>query len=186
MIKVKTVGVDQAIRRLSEAGKKIDPVLRGALNSTATKARSERYVSKFKGAFKGPVTRRSIRIKRARRGAMNARIIPSGSGILVPNYQTWGYDQLTPTRGRIWVRGPNGRKIAAGFVNPSSSGRLPWMTKSTKRTKVRTYEYRRDIQLALGPSAAYWFGQLTTSQTVRWVNAYLQQEFAKRMRKELG
>ena len=186
MMKVRAVGVEQATRRLTEAGKKIDPVLRGALNTTATKARTERYVSKFKGAFRGPIVRRSIRIKRARRGVMNARVIPSGSGILVTHYQTWGYDPISATRGRIWVRGPNGRKVAAGFVNPSSSGRLPWMTKSTKRKGLTTYQYRRDIQLALGPSAAYWFGQLNTNQTIRWVNAYLQQEFAKRMRKELS
>jgi hypothetical protein len=38
----------------------------------------------------------------------------------------------------------------------------------------------------MGPSTAYWFKQLADAGTVRWTNAFLQQEFESRIRKELA
>lgn len=183
---VRVVGVEQAMQRLAEVGRKVDPVLRGALNTTATKTRTERYVKGLTGSIKAVRVRRALKIKRANSRYMNARIIPSSAGILVLNYQTWGFDQIDATRGRIWVSGVNGRKVAAGFVNPSSAQKLPLSTRSSKTRGAKAYNYKRALQLAQGPSAAYWFKQLTDSQTINWVNAYLQQEFAKRLRKELS
>ena len=40
-VKLKLNGVEQAMRQLQDAGKKIDPVLRGVLNTTATKTRAD-------------------------------------------------------------------------------------------------------------------------------------------------
>lgn len=185
-IRVELHGVELAKARLAQVGRNIDPALRGALNTTGTKARTERYVKPMSGAVKPQRLRRALKLKRARRGRMDSRIIPSSSGILVVNYRTWGYEEITPTRARIWVRGPNGRKIAAGFVNPSSSHKLPWATRSNKTKGAKTYTYKRALQLAQGPSAAYWFKQLSGADTVRWVNAYLLREFERRISIEIA
>ena len=184
-VKLKLTGMDQAMRQLQAAGKKVDPILRGALNTTATKTRSDRYVAGLKGTLKGARVRSALKVKRANSRRMNSRIIPSSSGILLLNYQSWGYDPIDATRARLWVRAPNGRKVAAGFVNPSSVGKLPWNTRS-KMGRGSNEAAWRARRLAMGPSAAYWFKKLTTNQTIRWVNAYLQQEFTRRMRKELS
>ena len=185
-IKVRLIGLEQAQARLAAQQKKIDPVLRGALNTTATKSRAERYVKPLAKTIAPKRTRAAMKIKRARRGMMNSRVIPSGASVPVIDYKTWGYDVIDATRARIWVRGPNGRKTAAGFVNPSSKHKLPLQTRSSKTVGAKTYEYKRLLQIAGGLSVAYWFRDLTTAQTVRWVNAYLHGEFNKRMIKELN
>lgn len=181
---VQFVGGELARRQLAEQGKKIDPVLRGSLNSTATKTRTERYINPMRGAIKPVRLRAAMKVKRANTRRLNSRIIPSSSGITLLNYNTWGYDAIDATRARLWVRGPTGRKVAAGFINPSSAQRLPWDTRSkrARQAPAMAWAHRR---LAIGPSAAYWFKNLTDTQTIRWVNTYLQQEFARRMRKEL-
>lgn len=133
-----------------------------------------------------------MKIKRANTKRLNARVIPSSSGVLVLNYKTWGFDPINETRAVIWVRGVNGKKVAAGFVNPSSKGKLPWATRSTKRTtsrsgKARNYRYEWDQRrLAMGPSVAYWFRQLSGAATINWTNAFLQQEFERRIRREIA
>lgn len=185
-VTIQVMGLKQAQRQLEGLGKKVDPVLRGALNTTATKTRSERFVKPLTQTIRPQRVRAALKVKRARRGRMDARIIPSSSGVLVANYRTWGFDVIDATRARIWVRGPRGRKIAAGFVNPSSSQKLPLSTRSSKTTaRGKTYAYKRALQLARGPSTAYWFKQLATTQTIKWTSDYLQAEFAKRLQKEI-
>lgn len=185
-LSVRAVGVPQAQARLGAIGADVTPVLRGALNTTATKGRTERYVKPMARSIKAQRLRSALKIKRANSRLLNARIIPSSSGILVVNYRGWGFDKIDATRGRLWVTGPSGRKIAAGFVNPSSAQRLPLSTRSSKTKGAKTYAYKRPLQLAQGPSAAYWFKQLTDSQSIRWFNAFLQQEFEKRIRREIA
>lgn len=182
---VRLVGVDMAKARLAEQGRRVDPVIRGSLNTTATQTRTQRYIRPMSRTIAGPRLRRALRVKRANSRRMDARIIPSSSGVIVVNYRSWGFDVLSPTRARIWVQGPSGKKVAAGFVNPASTNKLPLATRSRKHVGSRTYNYRRALQLAQGPSAAYWFKQLTGDQTVRWVNAFLQQEFERRIRREI-
>ena len=185
-VTVKVLGLKEAERQLQAQAKKVDPVLRGALNTTATKTRTERFVKPLTQTIRPQRVRAALKVKRARRGRMDARIIPSSSGVLVVNYRTWGFEVIDATRARIWVRGPRGRKIAAGFVNPSSSQKLPLSTRSSKTTaRGKTYAYRRALQLARGPSTAYWFKQLATTQTIKWTSDYLQAEFAKRLQKEI-
>ena len=190
-MQIKVIGLEHAMRQLEQASKKVDPVLRGALNSTATKSRAQRYVKPLYGTFKSSVLgsrlegadlRGKITVKRAKKGRMNSRLIPSSSGVRVDDYRRWFFEQITPTRGRIYVYGLRGKKVAAGFVNPSSIRQAALSTRNGKKTPAG----RPRLGPAIGPSAAYWFKQLTTNQTIRWVNAYLQQEFAKRMRKELS
>lgn len=183
-ISVRLEGLPMARARLDEIGKRVDPVMRGALNTTATRSRRERYVKPMGRSLKSRRLNSALKIKRANTRNMNARIIPSSSAILVLNYRTWGYDVLTPTRARIWVLSPSGKKTAAGFVNPASAQKLPWSTRSKKSTGKRDYVYR-GWKTAMGPSAAYWFKQLTDSGTVRWVNTFLAQEFERRIRQEI-
>lgn len=185
-LKVQLKGLKEAQRKLERAGKRVDPVLRGALNTTATKTRAERYVKPLRASIQPKRVRGAMRIKRARRGMMNSRIIPSSAGIPVIHYRSWGFDAIDRTRARIWVRGPGAKKMAAGFLNPSSSNKLPLSTRSSKSAKKgKTYEYGRRLQLAQAPSIAFWFKQLSGSQTRDWVSAYLQKEFIKRMQNEM-
>ena len=193
-VTIRVMGLKQAQKQLEAQAKKVDPVLRGALNSTATKGRTERYVKPMRKLFKSSVLgarlgnadlRGKITIKRARRGRMNSRIIPSSSGVRVDDYRRWVFEVLTPTRARIHVYGLRGRKVAAGFVNPASSRQAPLRTKSSKTTaRGKTRTYKKALSAAIGPSAAYWFKQLTTQQTIRWHSDFLQQDFARRFEKE--
>lgn len=195
-VSVKFVGRELAQARLAAIGRKLDPVLRGALNTAATKGRTERYVKPMSKLLKSSVLgsrlgnadlRGRLTVKRARRGRMNSRIIPSSSGVRVDDYRRWVFEVLAPTRARIYVYGLRGRKVAAGFVNPASSRQAPLSTRSSKTTaRGKTYAYSKALSAAIGPSTAYWFKQLSGSDTVRWVNIFLQQEFEKRMRKEIA
>lgn len=194
-VTIKVLGLKQAQKQLDAQAKKVDPVLRGALNSTATKGRTERYIKPMSKLFKSSVlgarlgnadVRGKLTIKRARRGRMNSRIIPSGSGVRVDDYRRWVFEVLGPTRARLYIYGLRGRKIAAGFVNPASSRQAPLSTRSSKTTaRGKTYAYKKALSAALGPSTAYWFKQLTTTQTIKWTADFLQEEFAKRLQKEI-
>ena len=187
---VRLVGRELAQARLAAIGRSVEPVARGAVNTTATRSRAERYVKPLAGTIDAPRLRRALRVKRANSRRMDARIIPSSSGVLVVNYRQWGFDVIDATRARIWVAGPNGKKIAAGFVNPSSRQRMPLSTRSGKTVQKaggqRTYAYQRALQLAQGPSVAYWFRQFTDAGTIRWTNIFLQQEFERRIRREIA
>lgn len=183
-VNVKLEGVDAAKLKLALMRKRIEPVLRGALNTTATKTRTERFVKPLNKTLAGKRVRAGMKVKRARRGLMNSRIIPSSAGIPVVMYKNWGMsDPISPTRARIWVAGPNGHKTAAGFINPASAGKLPLATRS-QRGKYR-YDYE-NLQLAHGPSLAYWFKDLAGPATIAWANQFLKEEFERRAQKELN
>jgi hypothetical protein len=187
MLSVRVVGLEHAQARLAEVGRKVDPVLRGALNTTAAKARAVRFVKPMAKSIGGKRLRAALKVKRANTRRLESRIIPSSSGIPVLEYAAWGVEPIDKTRARVWVRGPQGQKVAAGFVNPAGRGQKPLSTRSSKTTaKGKTYAYQRAVGPALGPSAAYWFKQLSGTDSINWVNAFLQQEFSKRMRKELA
>lgn len=183
-VNVRLEGADQARHRLAAINRNVVPVMRGALNTTATATRRERYVKPMGQSIKRKRLNAAMKIKRANTRHLNARIIPSSSGLLVLNYSRWGYDVLSPTRARIWVTGPHGRKVAAGFVNPASGKKFPWSTRSKKTKGSKTYVYH-DWKTAMGPSAAYWFKLLTDGATIRWTNTFLAQEFERRIRQEI-
>jgi len=192
---VRMVGTEFARARLAQINRQVDPVLRGALNTTATKARSERYVKRMGSVFKSSILgarlggsdlRGKLTIKRARKGRMNSRIIPSSSGIRVDDYRRWLFEWLSPTRARVYVMGLRGKKLAAGFVNPASIGQKPMATRGDKRAGGKNYRRNIKLQTAMGPSMAYWFQQLTGSETIRWTNVFLRQEFERRVRREIA
>jgi len=140
---------------------------------------------------------KKIIIKRvnALKGRFDARLIPSSAGVYVTEYRRWGYQAIDATRARILVGSFKGHKVAAGFVNPSSFARQPLATRSsvTRHVKKRggrfTYNYGAGpggLMPAMGPSVAWFFKRLTNVTTVRWVNRRLEQEFQRRMRRELS
>jgi hypothetical protein len=193
-LRASLIGGELAKARLAAVGRQIEPVVRGTLNSTATQARSKLYVAPMLGAFGNRrFLNKSMVVKRANTRRMNARVIPSSSGVGVTSYKSWSFEPIDATRARIFVIGPNGRKMAAGFVNPSSRGKFPLATRSQRaRTsrkfapQITSYRYGWRPGEALGPSIAFWFKQLTTSNSIRWVNTFLQQEFERRIRREIA
>lgn len=184
-VSVSAFGFEAARKSLRDSGRKIEPVLRGTLNTTATKTRAERFVKPLRSTIKGKRLRPALKVKRANTRRMESRIIPSSSGIPITQYAKWGYDPIDATRARIWVMGPGGKKIAAGFVNPSSAGRKPLISRTSRRGRSNTYTYKKKLQEAIAPSAAYWFKQLAGRPTITWTNAFLQKEFKRRIEIEL-
>lgn len=197
-IQVSLHGLEMAKARLAEVSRKVEPVARGALNTTATKVRAERYVKPLMGSMgRRAWLNAKIKVKRANSRRFESRLIPSSSGVDVSNYKSWGYDTISPTRARIWVRGPRGQKVAAGFVNPRGDLRRPLSTRSERARNlkrpgrnrsphVRSYRYEMGLTNAMAPSVAFWFKQLTSTQTIRWTNTFLQQEFERRIKREVA
>lgn len=194
-VSIKISGLEMARARLAEVNRQVEPALRGALNTAATKARTERYVKRMRGVFKtsrlgarlgNADVRGKMTIKRARRGRMNSRLIPSSSGVRVDDYNRWFFEWITPTRARVFVIGLRGRRLAAGFVNPASIGQKPLSARGDKRAGAKHYRRNLKLQAAMGPSMAYWFKQMTDGQTIRWTNIVLQQEFERRIKREIA
>lgn len=191
-------GFKEAQQQLASLGRKIEPVLRGALDNTAVEARKRRYTPIISQMFKGKAfVNKRIVIKRVnlKRGRIDARLIPSSAGVYVTEYRKWGYQSIDSTRARILVGSFKGHKIAAGFVNPSSLGRQPWRTRSERARNLKkppkfdnrkSYRYGvGGLDHALGPSVAFYFKRLTNVATLKYINQHLQAEFQRRLRKEL-
>lgn len=181
-------GIDAAIRELERKQKRVTPIVRGALNATATKTRTERFVKPLSRYLVAKNTRQAIRLRRADRRELAARLVPSGKSVPVANYKQWGFENAGhPTRARIWVMGPDGRKTAAGFVNPASAHQLPLATWYNRLSKGQvTRHSRQNLQPAPGLSVAYWFRRLMTVPTLVWTRDYVQKELMRRMEKELN
>ncbi|CDF82647.1 hypothetical protein PKB_1282 [Pseudomonas knackmussii B13] len=193
-------GVELARAQLAEIGREVEPDLRLALNTTVRRGRKELYVPALLRFF--PSRRflnRSMVIKLAGTRRLNARIIPSSSGVPVKDRKGWSFGggrSGIPTRKQIFVPDINGTKLAAGFVNPRGAKQAPLATHSSKarvlkkppRTPGSHYRYSWGGKPydALGPSVAYYFKRITTAQAVRVVNAMAQQEFVRRVRARLA
>ncbi|MCY1360867.1 hypothetical protein D9M69_475130 [compost metagenome] len=183
---------------MESQGKKVEPVLRGTLDSTATETRKRKYTPAIAPMFRnrGWVNKRLV-IKRVNtlKARFDARIIPSSAGVYVTEYRRWGYQPINATRARILVGSFRGSKVAAGFVNPASFARQPLATRSsvTRNVKKRggsfTYTYgagtQSGVMPAMGPSVAYFFKRLTSVTLIRWVNRYAEAEFQRRYRRAL-
>lgn len=188
-------GFDAAKAQLESLGRKVAPVLRGALDSTVMDVRKRRYTPHIAKMFKGSSwVNKRITVKRVnmRKGRFDARLIASGSGVPVTEYKKWGYQAITATRARILVGSFKGHKVAAGFVNPASFARRPLasqrsVTRSVKKRGGQfTYNYDKGTMIsAMGPSVAYYFKRLTSVTTIKYASQKAQSEFARRLRKEL-
>jgi hypothetical protein len=172
-------GVNGAMQTLRDAGKRVDPVVRGTLNSTATLARNKQYLPKLSRIYpQKAFLRQRLVVKRAGLKRTDARVIASSSGVALEHFADWIAYRLSATRARLYVRTLTGRRVAAGFINPSSKNQKPLRTRGFNGANGR-----KTFKPALGPSVASVFKQLTNAQLLRWVNAYMQQEFSRRYNK---
>ena len=188
--------VQQARQDLAKLNRRVEPVIRGTLNTTVTNTRKAEVMPDLSRIIAGgrrELNRRLI-IKRAGSKRTNARLIPSSSGVEVEQYKRWGFGAVDPTRGVIWVQGVTGRKIAAGFVNPKGSKRAPLRTHSSRAARVaklggamRDYRYSTaKPEAALGPSVAYWFHILMTGSRLRRIQNFMLAEFDRRLAAEIA
>ncbi len=109
-----------------------------------------------------------IRLNLATTNNPEASIVPSSAGIPARCFRHRA-DSVNGSKvsARVLVDWWRGEKVAAGFINPSSSRKLPLATRSVRERKVHAktklpnirqyrYEYRVPED-ALGPSAAALF-----------------------------
>ncbi|MDU4255578.1 hypothetical protein [Pseudomonas sp.] len=192
-VRVQMVGVEQARRRLAEIGRSVEPDLRGGLNSAVRRGRKELYLPDLLRLFPSSrMLNRAMALKLAGTRRLNARIIPSSSGVRVRDRKGWQRGMGTtsgPTRSQIYVPDLTGRKLAAGFVNPEGRQKSPLATHSRRGGgSGRSYRYgRSEVPVdALGPSVAYYFRRLSNVQRVRLIGAIAQQEFERRVRMRLA
>lgn len=197
-MQVTMAGTELARARLAEIGREVEPDLRLALNGTARWGRKELYVPdllRFFGSRR--FLNKAMVIKLAGTRRLNARIIPSSSGVVVKERKGWRWaGAQAPTRAQIFVPDIGGMKLAAGFVNPHGKRKAPLATYSSKarvlkkpsRVSATRYRYTWGGRAydALGPSVAYYFKRLTGPARVRMINARLQQEFERRVNKRLA
>jgi hypothetical protein len=165
------------------------------LNTSARSARKGLYVKDLVSLFPNRSwLNQKMKVKLAGTRRLNARIIPSGAGNNVDERKGWGWEPVpnSKTRARLFVPDFGGRKIAAGFLNPSSYMPGPLRTRRSKTAsrKDGTTKTYTDVlatpERAIGPSVAYYFKKLTTPQRIRMINAMLQQEFERRVRAALA
>jgi hypothetical protein len=71
MVTLNVAGLEHARARLAAAGKQIGPVLRGALNTTAAKARAERFVKPMANSISGKRLRAALKVSGRTPGALS-------------------------------------------------------------------------------------------------------------------
>ena len=116
-----------------------------------------------------------IALRRASTNLPAARIVPSSHGIPARCYKHRA-DPVdgSGTRARIMVDWIEGEKVAAGFINPASTRRLPLATRSVRERNlkgrpklnphIKEYRYNYVVpQNAMGPSAAALFRVVDTA-----------------------
>ena len=137
-----------------------------------------------------------IRLDLANNMQAEARIVPSSKGIPARNYRHRAVAVGgSKVRGRVLVDWLQGEKIAPGFINLSSSRKLPLATRSVQERNIaastrspgRT-QYRYDYQIpkdASGPSPAALFREAVTDATREQAAERLAFEFNLELDKEL-
>lgn len=110
-----------------------------------------------------------ISLRQASTGLPVARIVPSSHGIPARCYRHRAEPvDSSGVRARILVDWIEGEKVAAGFINPASTRRLPLATRSVRERNlkkpakhnphIKQYRYNYVVpQDAMGPSAAALF-----------------------------
>lgn len=133
-----------------------------------------------------------ISIRQATNKTPMASIIPSARGIPARSYRHRA-DPVDGSglRARILVAWWRGEKVAAGFINPASTRRLPLATRSVatrQRANGQQRSYRYDYQVprnAMGPSAAALFQVAVNDSVMGKVEDRLALEFNHELDKEL-
>lgn len=177
----------------------IDPKLyqRMQINSINRTARWAKRVLMVEPFSKATGVRRVIfsdrlKLRTATNNTPFASITPSSSGIPARSYKHRA-DPIngSKVRARIFVAWWRGEKIAAGFINPSSTRKLPLATRSVAERSSRsgrTKTYRYDYKVprgAQGPSAAALFQVAVDDSVMTQVDDRLAFEFNNDLDKEL-
>jgi hypothetical protein len=167
------------------------------INSVNRTARWARRVLMVEPFSKATGVRRAIfndrlTLRQATNNTPVASITPSSRGIPARSYKHRG-DPINGSklRARVLVAWWRGEKVAAGFINPSSSRKLPLATRSVaQRTsragKAKTYQYNYEVpRTAQGPSAAALFQVAVDDSVMQQVDERLGIEFNIDLDKEL-
>lgn len=158
-IQIDMKGLAETVEIFKALPKEAERARINGINRTATEVRREEIVlpmSRDTG-IKRKILNDRIRIERAQRGKETARIVPSSAGIPVPEYRYRMQPTAHPTRARILVDWPGGKKVAAGFINPLGKRQAP----------LRSYNHKGKLsppETALAPSAAALFKVVVTDE----------------------
>lgn len=165
-----------------------------AVNRTARWAKRVLMVEPFSKAtgVRRVIFNDRIEFRQATNNTPVASITPSSRGIPARNYKHRA-DPVSGSkiRARVLVAWWRGEKEAAGFINPSSTRKLPLATRSVaQRTsragKAKTYRYDYDVPRdAQGPSAAALFQVAVDDGVMQQVEERLAVEFNNDLDKEL-
>ena len=118
-----------------------------------------------------------IQLRNATKATPAASIVPSSRGIAARSFRHRAAPvQGSKVRARVMVDWLEGEKVAAGFINPLSTRKLPLATRSVRERKVKKgarnphiKQYRYNYQTpknAQGPSAAAMF-KVAVTQAMR-------------------
>lgn len=157
MAEVSLTGIEEVVSMLDRLGREGDNLSNEAATRAATVLRQGYLVSLISGAtgIKRSTLLRFMYAKKASKQHPYSRVNFSGAGIPVSEYK-YQMRRISQTRAQILVNWFGGTKVAAGFINPSSSNKHPLSSRNQKTTKNgKTYTYRNGrLEHALGLSAA--------------------------------
>lgn len=139
-----------------------------------------------------------IKLRTATNKTPMATIVPSSRGIQARLYKHRA-GAGSGSRARILVAWINGEKVAAGFINPRGTRRMPLATRSERERKVKNakrarlspdvksyrYEWGPVPRNALGPSAAAMFAEHVTADVRGQAADILAEEFNAELDKVL-
>lgn len=173
------------INAINRAGRRIKRVLIVEPLNAATHVRKQ-------------VLNERIRLRTATNNTPMATIVPSSRGIQARLYKHRAAAG-GGSRSRILVAWVHGEKVAAGFINPSGTRRMPLATRSERERKVKSakrarlapdvksyrYEWGPVPRNALGPSAAAMFAEHVTEDVRSQAADILAEEFNAELDKVL-
>lgn len=166
-------GLAEAIQAIGALKGEVARAARGSVGTTATATRRRLVVlAMAETGLRRALLNSRTPIRRSNRpGDYRAQIRPSQKGIPVPDYRWTHQPTGHPTRHRILIDWPGGKKVAAGFVNPFGQYQAPLTT----RLKGH------DLAVALGPSAAALLSILFSDSDLGKAAQALQTDFLKRL-----
>lgn len=173
------------INAINRAGRRIKRVLIVEPLNAATHVRKQ-------------VLNERIRLRTATNKTPMATIVPSSRGIQARLYKHRA-GTGSGSRARILVAWVKGEKVAAGFINPRGTRRMPLATRSERERKVKNakrarlspdvksyrYEWGPVPRNALGPSAAAMFAEHVTADVRGQAADILAEEFNAELDKVL-
>lgn len=166
-------GLADAIQAIGALKGEVARAARGSVGATATATRRRLVVlAMAETGLRRALLNSRTPIRRSNRpGDYRAQIRPSRAGIPVPDYRWTHQPTGHPTRHRILIDWPGGKKVAAGFVNPFGQYKAPLTT----RLKGHA------LAVALGPSAAALLSILFSDADLGKAAQSLSSDFLRRL-----